>query len=129
MFRRWFSSWLVCILLFSTASLAGAQTGTGLISGGVADRYGKGLPKMSVRASNLDDGLVVESITDKNGSYLIDQLTPGTYEVQASLGKQGVQTRKVKLEAGQKLRVDFAFEVKDPDIVDPTYRPEPPSLL
>ena len=106
-----------------------AQSDAGVISGVVVDRYGAPLKKVSVRASNLDDGLAVESFTDDKGAFRMDKMSAGTYEVQVSLGPQGIRKRKVKLPEGQSIKVDFVFDVREPRAVDPTYRPSPPSLI
>ncbi|MBU1274074.1 MAG: carboxypeptidase-like regulatory domain-containing protein [Proteobacteria bacterium] len=129
MSRLWLSLPLILMILLATVSLAGAQPASGLLTGSVLDRYGKPINRAAVRVSNLDDGLTVESLTDKKGTYRIDQLTPGTYEVMISLGPQGVLTRKVKLQAGETGRVDFVFSIKEHRQIDPTYRPAPPSLI
>ncbi|MCB2193794.1 MAG: carboxypeptidase-like regulatory domain-containing protein [Deltaproteobacteria bacterium] len=121
------SGFLLVLLLASFPALA--QSDNGVISGMVVDRYGKPLKRASVRASNLDDGLTVETFTDEKGVYLVDSMSPGNYEVQASLGMQGILKRQVKLKKGQTLKVDFVFDIREPRAVDPTYRPAPPSLL
>lgn len=129
MSRFWLLSFLILLLMPLTASLAMAQSPSGVISGTVVDRYGKPLAKAAVRACNQDDGMAVESFTDKKGIYLMDKMSPGTYEVQASLGLQGVLKREVKLPPDQSVKVDFVFDLREPRAIDPTYRPSPPSLI
>lgn len=126
--RRLFSS-LLMLALLSLASLAGAQSADGTIAGLVTDRYGTPLKKAVVRASNLDDGLTVESITDDNGTYRINQMTAGHYEITLSMGALGVLTKKVKLEAGQSISVNFVFNIEEPRGIDPNYRAPPPSMI
>lgn len=116
----------LCLLLtFCLAGSALAQNDSGVITGTVTDRYGEPLKKASVRASNLDDGLVVESLTGERGVFELNQMSPGTYEVQISLGPMGIRKRQIKLAPGQKVRVDFVFRVDEPRGVDPNYRPSP----
>lgn len=129
MSRRWLLPPFILLILLSVISLAAAQPATGIISGTVVDRYGKPLKKAAVRASNLDDGLTVESLTDRKGTFRMDQMSAGTYEVQASLGRHGVLSRKVKLQAGQTVSVDFIFNIEEPRSIDPAYRPSPPSMI
>ena len=129
MSRRWLYMPLIMLALLLAASPAMAQSDSGIISGKVVDRYGTPLKKVSVRASNLDDGLAVESFTDNKGAFRMDKMSAGTYEVQVSLGPQGIRKRKVKLPEGQSIQVDFVFDVREPRAVDPTYRPSPPSLI
>jgi hypothetical protein len=120
---------LCLILTFCLAGTALAQPDSGVITGKVTDRYGEPLKKVSVRASNLDDGLVVESLTGDKGVYKINQMSPGTYEVQISLGPMGIRKRQIRLDPGQTVRVDFVFQVEEERGVDPNYRPSPPSMI
>lgn len=129
MSRRWLLPPFILLILLCAVSLAMAQPDSGIISGKVLDRYGAPLKKASVRASNLDDGLVVESLTDEKGFFRMDKMSAGTYEVQVSLGPHGIHKRKVKLPQGQSVKVDFVFDVREPRAVDPNYRAEPPSLI
>ncbi|MFH2125156.1 MAG: carboxypeptidase-like regulatory domain-containing protein [Pseudomonadota bacterium] len=129
MSRRWLYMPLIMLALLLAASLAMAQSDSGIISGKVVDRYGAPLKKASVRASNLDDGLVVESLTDEKGFFRMDKMSAGNYEVQVSLGPHGINKKKVKLPGGQSVKVDFVFDVREPRAVDPNYRASPPSLI
>lgn len=119
----------IMLVLLLAACPAMAQSDSGIISGKVVDRYGAPLKKASVRASNLDDGLVVESLTDDKGFFRMDKMSAGTYEVQVSLGPHGINKKKVKLPGGQSVKVDFVFDVREPRAVDPNYRASPPSLI
>lgn len=129
MSRPWLLVSFIMVTLLFAVTPAMAQSDAGVISGVVVDRYGAPLKKVSVRASNLDDGLAVESFTDDKGAFRMDKMSAGTYEVQVSLGPQGIRKRKVKLPEGQSIKVDFVFDVREPRAVDPTYRPSPPSLI
>lgn len=129
MSRPWLLVSFIMVTLLFAVTPAMAQSDAGVISGVVVDRYGAPLKKVSVRASNLDDGLAVESFTDDKGAFRMDKMSAGTYEVQVSLGPQGIRKRKVKLPQGQSIKVDFVFDVREPRAVDPTYRPSPPSLI
>ena len=129
MSRPWLLVSFILVTLLFAVTPAMAQPDSGIISGKVSDRYGAPLRKASVRASNLDDGLVVESLTDEKGFFRMDKMSAGAYEVQVSLGPHGIHKRKVKLPEGQSIKVDFVFDVREPRAVDPTYRPSPPSLI
>ncbi|MCF8043353.1 MAG: carboxypeptidase-like regulatory domain-containing protein [Desulfarculaceae bacterium] len=129
MSRPWLLACFIMVMLLFAGSPAMAQSESGVISGVVLDRYGAPLKTVSVRASNLDDGLTVESITDNKGFFRMDKMSAGSYEVQVSLGPQGIHKRKVKLPKGQSVKVDFVFDVREPRAIDPTYRPTPPSLI
>lgn len=129
MSRPWLLVCFMMVVLLFAGSPVMAQSESGVISGVVLDRYGAPLKTVSVRASNLDDGLAVESLTDDKGFFRMDKMSAGSYEVQVSLGPQGIHKRKVKLPDGQTVKVDFVIDVREPRAIDPTYRPTPPSLI
>ncbi len=121
---------LLIALFLLTAPLAGAESDNGSLQGAVVNRYGEPLAGAAVRAEHLAEGFVVESIADGKGTYIITNLPPGEYEVDASVGRRAdVEAKKVKLAPGSKLTVDFVIDVKEGLKIDPNYRPTSPGLL
>jgi plastocyanin len=50
------------------------------------------------------------AVTDKNGSFELKELPPGTYTITAWQEKLGSQTQKVTVSAGEAKTLDFAFK-------------------
>ena len=76
---------LAVVLLASTASLAVAQITSATISGSIKDQTGGVLPGVDVVVRNVDTGLTRSAVTDSNGYFTVPGLSPGKYEVRASL--------------------------------------------
>ena len=75
------------ILLLTTAS-AWAQTAE--LNGRVADQSGAVLPGVTVTVTQTATGLTRTVVTDADGSYIVSNLPPGPYRLEASL--QGFRT-------------------------------------
>ena len=54
------------------------QVNTGRITGIVHDPSGAAAPKVSVRATNEDTGVVTNTVSQETGDYLVNFLIPGT---------------------------------------------------
>lgn len=95
-----------------TASPVAAQQGTGDIRGQVNDAQGGALPGVTVVARHQQSGLFRETVTAADGRFFIAAMTPGLYEVQASLtGFSRFVQRDVQVEVGQTRAVDVAMAV------------------
>src|ERR1700689_4764891 len=70
---------------FSPAPLH-AQTVSGNILGVVQDQQGALVANANVTAHNLGTGAVRETTTEGNGTYRIDSVPAGSYEVTAAIG-------------------------------------------
>ena len=79
----------------------------GAVTGTVTDADGP----LSGATVTLDDGLTYSTTTAANGSYTIDGVDPGTYDVTASAAGYVPDTEEdVEVEAGQTVTVDFTLE-------------------
>ncbi len=75
---------ILIILLLLTQLFTQAQNGT--ISGRIADAESVGLDFVNVLLLNASDASLVKGgITDENGRFTIDRITPGNYHVSASM--------------------------------------------
>lgn len=92
------SSAFLILLLFSYVSQA--QTIRGSLSGTVTDSSGKALSGVKVSLKNASTGDVSEVETDPSGHYSIENLTPGEFEVSATVDGIGVATEKITIENG-----------------------------
>jgi hypothetical protein len=70
------------------------------------------MPKVEVKARNVDTGIVTTKTTNDTGTYEFPSLQPGTYTITAAT--QGFRTatfNKVQLSQNQQVRQNFALEV------------------
>jgi outer membrane receptor protein involved in Fe transport len=100
---------VVWAVLCVTAA-ASAQERSGSIAGSVKDSSGAILPGATVQAKSPSLVGIQTAVSDDQGNYRFPALTPGIYEITASL--QGFTVAKiddVKLALGQVLRIDLAL--------------------
>src|SRR5450830_1932745 len=76
---------LVCVLTLVSARAALSQITAATISGTVNDETGGVLPGVSIDVKNLDTGQKRSLVTDGRGLFTDPGLSPGKYEVRASL--------------------------------------------
>lgn len=108
--RTWLrSSFAFLIASLFTLPVAQAQTGT--IVGTVTDSSsGESLPGVNVVIPGTQQG----ASTDADGNYVIDGVTPGTYEVRASFVGYGDEVEPgVSVSADETTRVDFALVLSE----------------
>src|SRR6185369_18017886 len=72
------------LLLVTLGSPAAAQTLYGSLTGNVTDASGAAVPNAKVEALNVGTGILKSAQTDERGSYLFNDLQPGTYRVSIS---------------------------------------------
>src|SRR5215472_10827488 len=84
------------ILMLGCASVAGAQTFRGGISGRVLDSTGAVLPGVSLTVTNTATGASRTTTSSGSGDFSFPDLPLGTYTIEASL--QGFQTVKTTVE-------------------------------
>lgn len=98
---------LSALLLFACTVTASAQsTGRAAVAGTVKDDSGSPIPGVTVTATR-EEGAPTVVVTGVEGEFLIDQLAPGAYAIEAVLdGFQPLKT-EVKLVTGQTLDVAF----------------------
>src|SRR5437870_1762889 len=84
------------IALLAAASVAGAQTFRGGISGRVVDSTGAVLPGVTVTATNEATGVSRTTNTSATGDFSLADLALGVYKVEFSLS--GFQTHTATIE-------------------------------
>lgn len=103
----WFRGFVLSAVL---ASAAFAQTAQ--LTGTVTDASGSLMPGATVAATNLNTGVVRESVTNDAGNYLITGLLPGSYRVTAEKrGFKQVRRDLVTLAVDQVGGINFTMEV------------------
>lgn len=99
-------------LCASVAAPAAAQSVGGTLLGTVVDNSGAVLPGASVTATNTATAVARATISDGQGRYSIADLSPGPYDVGASLsGFQTVLRRGIRLVVGNPSVVDFTLGI------------------
>jgi len=95
---------------FSTAVLA--QTTSGFVRGTLNDQKGAIVRGGTIEIRNLGTGLMNASITDQEGRFGFDALTPGQYRVSASSPGFEIALRDdIRVNAGEETVVDLVLDV------------------
>ena len=91
---------------------ARAQSTTGLVLGTVRDADGAVLPGVAVVAINAGTNARNETVTDERGGFVLAQLPPAPYRLEASLqGFRHFQRDGIVVAVQQQVRVDVVLEV------------------
>jgi len=80
---------LLCVFLAAGAFAQSANVTTGAIAGQVTDNSGGPLPGVTVTVVSLDNGLTRNTVTENDGTYVINLLPPGNYKITAELSGLG----------------------------------------
>lgn len=104
--------WL-CLFIFVLRPLTMfSQINTGKVGGIVSDSTGASIAGVKVRAIQNETGTVTEAVTGQDGSYLLNFLLPGTYQVGAAReGFQQELTSGLVVTAGGNLHLDMSLRV------------------
>lgn len=97
--------WLTALSAF------GQMGATGTILGSVTDNSGKSLAHVSVAVTNIASGVTKKTNTSSVGSFAVQYLSPGTYELQVS-AKTYTKTvvENIDLVVAQKVRQDVRLK-------------------
>ena len=91
---------------------AAAQLGTGDLRGKVVDQQGAVLPGVTVIAKNEGSGQYRETVSSTDGTFSMIALTPGLYEVTATLaGFKKYSRAGVRVEVGKAFSIDVPLSV------------------
>jgi hypothetical protein len=103
---------LAALLATTIAWPAAAQEQRGSIEGTVKDASGAVLPGVTVEARSPTLVGVASAVTDAQGTYRFPSLSPGRYEVTATLqGFNPAKLADIRLELGQVLKADLVLAV------------------
>jgi Carboxypeptidase regulatory-like domain len=105
-----------CVLFFLLALMlsilpARAQQSLGAITGTVSDSTGAVVPGAQVKIQNVSTGLIVNTTTNKAGSYSASDLPVGTYT--ATFGREGFKTQtdsQVLVQSGRTTTLDATLQ-------------------
>jgi hypothetical protein len=82
---RWFCAVLLSVLFLGTTLRSEAQVANAQISGTVHDSSGAVIPGARLLLKNQETGVTTATTTNGNGVYVIQQILPGTYTLEASM--------------------------------------------
>ena len=102
---------LAVALIITLAGTASAQVDRATLTGIVKDPSDAAIPGASVTVTNLATGVPSKATANQEGTYLVVNLAPGEYLIQAEA--QGFQRfeQTVLLETGQRARLDLSLAV------------------
>ncbi len=105
-----------CVLaaLFAVMVLAGslaAQQETGRITGTVKDPSGAVIPNASINVRNVATNAQRTSTTGDDGSYVVTNLLPGTYEITVEMKGFNTSKKQVVIPVGGAITLDFPLTV------------------
>ena len=100
-FRVCFAVLAAAMLAAATAGPAFAQQTESRIVGVLVDQQMGTMPGVTITVTSAATGAVRTEVTEGDGSYIITNLAPGAYTVQAELQGFGTQTKQVVLGIGQ----------------------------
>jgi hypothetical protein len=99
--RLYIRSFLFTLVLLCSFSVL-AQTFRGGITGTVTDESGAAIPSVSVTATNVDTGVVHQTVSSSAGAYTFQDIQPGTYSITVTAsGFESVRVDKITVTAGQ----------------------------
>jgi hypothetical protein len=102
----------LALLLLLLAIPAWAQVTTAQLAGQVKDPVGAVVVGAVVKIRNLTTGLVRETVTAENGTYLLPNLPPGVYELEVhAQGFRPYRQERIELTIGQNTTLDVQLEV------------------
>jgi TonB dependent receptor/Carboxypeptidase regulatory-like domain len=103
---------LIAAVILSVAAASEAQQGTADLNGRVVDQQQGALPGVPIVVRHQDSGLFRETTSGPDGSFLLSAMTPGIYQIEASLtGFKKYQRRDVRLEVGRETSIEILLEV------------------
>src|SRR5262245_60923190 len=109
--KRWLAAQvLACVSLLSVNAFAQQTNGT--VLGRVLDAQGAAIPGASVTAKNPSTGFVRTVVSDSEGTYRLNALPVGQYELAVELaGFSSIDRKGVVVSVGQTLTIDFEMKV------------------
>ena len=111
--------WAVIGIVLGFAALPGivwAQASTGSIDGRVFDETKAPMPGVTVTAKNIATGLTRTTTSSASGTYRLEALPAGTYDVSADLAGFATHVRKAApVQVSSASTVDFTMKVGPED--------------
>ena len=104
--------YLVLVLVFVGVLAGSARAQEATVVGTVTDPTGAAIPNASITITNTDTGKTNRVPTNSEGQYVVPDIRIGNYTVRAEAsGFKGAERRDLKLQVGDRARVDFQMQV------------------
>src|SRR2546421_556662 len=116
------------VLITFAALTAFSQTSTGSIRGYVKDASGAPLGGAAIEARNEQSGVSRTTNSQADGSYALPGLVPGAYNVTARHIGHTAQGRRVVVQIGASLLVDFALQAGAVEVAGVTVQAAAPTV-
>ena len=101
----------VFVVLGLSASASFAQF-SGSVAGTVQDATGAAVPKANVTVVHVGTQITNTAVSDANGTFNIESLAPGTYEVTAEAAGFAKTVERIILNTNQRLAVTLTLSLK-----------------
>ena len=102
----------VCVILTVAPSLMAQTAGSGALTGVVSDSTGAVVPGATVTVTSVDTGQVRTASTGQDGSYTVNLLPPGNYQVKfEASGFQTVEVPAAKVTVTETAVLNQALQV------------------
>ena len=102
----------LAIVLMATVAPLYAQTDTGVVDGRVFDQQKAAMPGVTVTALNVATGATRSAVSGPTGTYHIEALRAGVYDITAEISGFSTQLRKgVVVQVGSSVTADFTMTV------------------
>jgi hypothetical protein len=104
-------AWLAILLSLLLTHSAHAQSTAGRILGTVTDQSGAAVSGATVVVTDMQRGTTRSLTTDAAGSYVADDLQPGSYKMHVEAkGFKTVERPNVRIEVATDVRADFSLQ-------------------
>src|SRR5687767_9215625 len=112
MLRQMRSTAILIAIVLGIAMHAHGQVSSGAILGSVTDASGALIPGVSITLTNQGTNQTREAITNESGTYRVEPLQSGLYNISAELSGFKKEVRSgVRVEVDARVRMDFALQV------------------
>jgi hypothetical protein len=102
----------LAVALVATVAPLYAQTDTGVVDGRIFDQQKAAMPGVTVTAKNIATGATRTAVSGATGTFHIEALRAGVYDITAEIPGFSMQLRKsVTVQIGTSVTIDFTMTV------------------
>src|SRR3954469_23813146 len=103
---------IAVVLALCSIGHVSAQTSKGFVVGTVQDQNGASIASATVKITNVKTGVSRDTVADSSGSFRLDAVDPGTYELEASgAGFKTGKLDRIEVNAAQTVSVSVKLEI------------------